>query len=62
MLGFFNKILNWIKRKIFNKELEMAIVGLKNAGKTTFVKSITDGISIKIPFPPLTSIQLNQKR
>lgn len=46
MLGFFNKILNWIKRKIFNKELEMAIVRLKNAGKTTLVKSITDGTSI----------------
>ena len=44
MLGFFNKIIDWIKGQFFNKELEMAIVGLQNAGKTTLVKSITDGI------------------
>jgi ADP-ribosylation factor-like protein 8 len=43
MLGFFNKILDWIKSRFFNKELEMAIVGLQNAGKTTLVKAITDG-------------------
>ena len=43
MLGFINKILDWIKSKFFNKELEIAIVGLQNAGKTTLVKAITDG-------------------
>lgn len=43
MIGFFTKVLDWIKSRFFNKELEIAIVGLQNAGKTTLVKSITDG-------------------
>ena len=43
MFGFVDKILAWIKSKFFNKELELAIVGLQNAGKTTLVKAITDG-------------------
>jgi GTPase SAR1 family protein len=43
MFSFVDKILSWIKSKFFNKELEIAIVGLQNAGKTTLVKSITDG-------------------
>lgn len=43
MFGFIEKVLDWIKSKFFNKELEIAIVGLQNAGKTTLVKAITDG-------------------
>lgn len=43
MFAFFNKILDWFKSKFFNRELEIAIVGLQNAGKTTLVKAITDG-------------------
>ena len=43
MFAFFNKFLDWIKGKFFNRELEIAIVGLQNAGKTTLVKAITDG-------------------
>lgn len=42
-MGFINKVLDWIKGKFFSKELEIAIVGLQNAGKTTLVKAITDG-------------------
>ena len=44
MFAFFGKFLDWIKSKFFNKELEIAIVGLQNAGKTTLVKAITDGV------------------
>ena len=44
MLGFINKVLAWIKSKLFSKELEIAIVGLQNAGKTTLVKAVTDGV------------------
>jgi len=36
-LGFFDKILDWIKSLFFNKELELAILGIQNAGKTTLV-------------------------
>lgn len=43
MFAFVNKILDWFKSKFFNRELEIAIVGLQNAGKTTLVKAITDG-------------------
>lgn len=43
MLKMFNKLLDWIRSKFFNKELEIAIVGLQNAGKTTLVKSLIDG-------------------
>ena len=43
MFAFVNKVLDWIKSKFFNKELEIAFVGLQNAGKTTLVKAITDG-------------------
>ena len=43
MMGWINSLLDWVKGKFFNKELEIAIVGLQNAGKTTLVKSITDG-------------------
>lgn len=43
MFSLFNKLLDWFKSRFFNKELEVAIVGLQNAGKTTLVKSITDG-------------------
>ena len=42
MLSWVNKVFDWIKGRFFNKELEIAIVGLQNAGKTTFVKAITD--------------------
>lgn len=43
MFSFFGKFIDWIKNRFFNKELEIAIVGLQNAGKTTLVKAITDG-------------------
>ena len=43
MFAWFGKFMDWIKAKFFNKELEIAIVGLQNAGKTTLVKAITDG-------------------
>ena len=43
MFSWVNKVLDWIKNRFFNKELEIAIVGLQNAGKTTLVKAITDG-------------------
>ena len=43
MFSIFTKLLDWIKNRFFNKELEIAIVGLQNAGKTSLVKAITDG-------------------
>ena len=42
MMKYFNKVLTWFKSKFFNKELEIAIVGLQNAGKSTLVKAMID--------------------
>ena len=41
--GFFEKILNWLKSLFFKRELEFAIIGLQNAGKTTLVEFLTSG-------------------
>ena len=33
----------WVRSAFFNKELEIAIVGLQNAGKSTLVNSLATG-------------------
>jgi GTPase SAR1 family protein len=43
--SFFNKFLDifsWIKSLFFSKELELSILGLQNAGKTTFVNVLAN--------------------
>ena len=37
------KLLDWIKNRFFSKELELSIVGLQNAGKSTLINSIQTG-------------------
>ena len=39
----FKKIMDWIKGLFWSKELELSIVGLQNAGKTTLVNTISTG-------------------
>lgn len=36
-LNFWEKLLEWIKSIFFTKELELTVLGLQNAGKTTLV-------------------------
>lgn len=36
-------MMNWLRNVFFNKELELSIVGLQNAGKSTLVNSISTG-------------------
>jgi hypothetical protein len=36
--SFFQRLLNWLKSLFFKKELELAILGIQNAGKTTLVE------------------------
>jgi GTPase SAR1 family protein len=36
--SFFDKILNWLKSLFLKKELELAIIGVQNAGKSTLVE------------------------
>lgn len=44
-LSFFDKVLDmfsWVKNLFFSKELELSILGLQNAGKTTFVNVLAN--------------------
>lgn len=34
----------WLKNSFFSKELEISIVGLQNAGKSTLVNSLSTGV------------------
>jgi GTPase SAR1 family protein len=43
MSSWLKKILEWLKGAFFNKELEISIVGLQNAGKSTLVNSLATG-------------------
>ena len=40
--GFWNKIISWLKSLFFNKELELSILGLQNAWKTTLVNVLAN--------------------
>lgn len=43
--SFFNSItdlITWVRSLFFNKELELSIIGLQNAGKTTFVNVLAN--------------------
>lgn len=38
----FTDIFGWLRSLLFNKELELSILGLQNAGKTTFVNVLAN--------------------
>ena len=40
MLGFINRIIEWVKSLFWKEEMELTLVGLQNSGKTTFVNVI----------------------
>ncbi|KAM3128602.1 hypothetical protein pb186bvf_019299 [Paramecium bursaria] len=37
------RMLDWLKEKFFGRELEICLVGLQNAGKTTLVNTVATG-------------------
>jgi ADP-ribosylation factor-like protein 8 len=41
--GFVNKVLDWVRGKFWSKELELSVVGLQNAGKTTLLNTMHTG-------------------
>ena len=43
MDSMWERFLDWIRSTFFNRELEISIVGLQNAGKTTLVNTMTTG-------------------
>ena len=40
---YLKRVLDWIREKFFNKDLELSIVGLQNAGKSTLINSLQTG-------------------
>ncbi|XP_023328875.1 ADP-ribosylation factor-like protein 8 [Eurytemora carolleeae] len=43
MLSIINKVLEWFKSLFWKEEMELTLVGLQHAGKTTFVNVIASG-------------------
>ncbi|KAI7844921.1 hypothetical protein COHA_001568 [Chlorella ohadii] len=41
--SWFEGILNWLRSLFFHKEMELSLIGLQNAGKTSLVNVLTTG-------------------
>lgn len=41
--SWFDRLIEWVKARFFARELEIALVGLQNAGKTTLVNTMATG-------------------
>ena len=44
MFSWMNKLFEWFKSLFLNEEMEIALVGLEHAGKTTFINMIANSI------------------
>lgn len=44
MFAWLEKILNWLKSLFWQQELEVTLIGLQNAGKTTFINVVSTGV------------------
>ncbi|GAY43739.1 hypothetical protein CUMW_076800 [Citrus unshiu] len=42
-MGFLDSILNWLRSLFFKQEMELSLIGLQNAGKTSLVNAIATG-------------------
>lgn len=43
MAGWLQGILDWLRSLFFQKEMELSLIGLQNAGKTSLVNVLTTG-------------------
>lgn len=41
--AWFNGILDWLRSLFFRKEMELSLIGLQNAGKSSLVNVLTTG-------------------
>jgi len=44
MFAWFERLLNWLRSLFWQQELEVTLVGLQGAGKTTFVNVLSTGV------------------
>ncbi|KAG0596926.1 hypothetical protein M758_UG296300 [Ceratodon purpureus] len=51
MMGMWDSFLNWLRSLFFKQEMELSLIVLRNAGKT----SLVNVIAISYPFPFLSS-------
>ncbi|KAK8937547.1 GTP-binding protein SAR2 [Platanthera guangdongensis] len=42
-MGMWDSFLNWLRSLFFKQEMELSLIGLQNAGKTSFVNAISTG-------------------
>ncbi len=42
-MGWFAKLMEWFKKLFWSKEMELSVVGLQNAGKTTLINVLATG-------------------
>mmetsp|Transcript_7067 Transcript_7067/g.12970 ORF Transcript_7067/g.12970 Transcript_7067/m.12970 type:complete len:93 (+) Transcript_7067:205-483(+) len=42
-MGLFSALLDWLRSLFFKKEMELSLIGLQNAGKTSLVNVIATG-------------------
>ncbi|KAK9682303.1 hypothetical protein RND81_10G064200 [Saponaria officinalis] len=42
-MGLWDSLLNWLRSLFFKQEMELSLVGLQNAGKTSLLNAITTG-------------------
>ncbi|CAK0744188.1 ADP-ribosylation factor-like protein 8B [Coccomyxa viridis] len=43
MAGLWERLLDWLRSLFFKKEMELSLIGLQNAGKTSLVNVIASG-------------------
>lgn len=43
MFAWFNSLLDWLRSLFFHREMELSLIGLQNAGKSSLVNVLTTG-------------------
>ncbi|KAL2528141.1 ADP-ribosylation factor-like A1A [Forsythia ovata] len=50
-MGLWDSFLNWLRSLFFKQEMELSLVGLQNAGKTSLVNAIATGAYMEDMIP-----------
>ena len=52
-MSFIKKIFEWLKNLFWSKQIEMSVVGLQNAGKTTLINVMSSGAFLDNTIPTI---------